>query len=250
MGDIGPKYGYNAKDNGYARFTNVRIPRENMLMKFTKVTKEGEFERRGNERISYATMLTIRSRIPVSCFFAMAKAVTIATRYSMIRKQFKNEAGQEIAIIDYQLQQEKVIPYIAEAYATLFTYQYVYDLALDVVKDAQEKNEFGRLNSTHALSSSVKAVITTDTLKAMEVLRRSAGGHGFSSYSGLPGIQTEVSPTATYEGENTILLLQTARFLIKALNSVKKGKGLPDIVAFLEQTSKLDNHSIKVDTVK
>lgn len=123
-------------------------------------------------------------------------------------------------------------------------------MALDVVKDAQEKNEFGRLNPTHALSSSVKAVITTDTLKAMEVLRRSAGGHGFSSYSGLPGIQTEVSPTATYEGENTILLLQTARFLIKALNSVKKGKGLPDIVAFLEQTSKLDNHSIKVDTVK
>lgn len=46
------------------------------------------------------------------------------------------------------------------------------------------------------------------------------------------------------------MLLQTARFLIKALNSVKKGKGLPDIVAFLEQTSKLDNHSIKVDTVK
>lgn len=43
VGDIGPKYGYNAKDNGYARFTNVRIPRENMLMKFTKVTKEGEF---------------------------------------------------------------------------------------------------------------------------------------------------------------------------------------------------------------
>lgn len=120
----------------------------------------------------------------------MAKAVTIATRYSMIRKQFKNDAGQEIAIIEYQLQQEKVIPYIAEAYAILFSYNHVYDLALDVVKDAQEKNEFGRLNSTHALSSSVKAVITTDTLRAMEVLRRSAGGHGFSSYSGLPGIQT------------------------------------------------------------
>lgn len=102
--------------------------------------------------------------------------------------------------MDYQLQQEKILPYIAETYATLFGYRYVYNLAVDVVKEAQEKNEFGRLNSTHALSSCVKAILTSDTLKAMEVLRRSAGGHGFSSYSALPGLQTEIAPTATYEG--------------------------------------------------
>lgn len=33
-GDIGPKFGYNTKDNGYLRFNQVRIPRENMLMKY------------------------------------------------------------------------------------------------------------------------------------------------------------------------------------------------------------------------
>jgi acyl-CoA oxidase len=47
-GDIGPKYGYNGKDNGYVKFTNYKIPRENMLMKYMKVGKDGEFERRGN----------------------------------------------------------------------------------------------------------------------------------------------------------------------------------------------------------
>lgn len=41
-GDIGPKYGFNAKDNGYVKFTNYHIPRENMLMKFMKVSKDGE----------------------------------------------------------------------------------------------------------------------------------------------------------------------------------------------------------------
>ena len=47
-GDIGPKYGYNAKDNGYAKFSNHRIKREYMLMKYAKVSKDGTYSRRGN----------------------------------------------------------------------------------------------------------------------------------------------------------------------------------------------------------
>jgi acyl-CoA oxidase len=58
----------------------------------------------------------------------------------------------------------------------------------------------------------------------MEILRRSAGGNGFSSYSGLPGLQTEIAPTATFEGDNTVLLLQTARFLVKEFELLEKGK--------------------------
>ena len=37
LGDIGPTYGAAATDNGFMRLHNVRIPRENMLMKFSKV---------------------------------------------------------------------------------------------------------------------------------------------------------------------------------------------------------------------
>lgn len=47
-GDIGPKYGYNNKDNGYAKFTSYKIPRVNMLMKYSKVNKNGEYSRQGN----------------------------------------------------------------------------------------------------------------------------------------------------------------------------------------------------------
>lgn len=32
-GDMGPKFGYHTKDNGWAIFDSVRIPRTNMLMK-------------------------------------------------------------------------------------------------------------------------------------------------------------------------------------------------------------------------
>lgn len=112
-GDIGPKYGYGTKDNGYAKFTNHRIPRENMLMRYAKVDKSGNYERRGNERISYATMLFVRSVIPFACSHGLAKASTILTRYSLVRSQFKDDHNKEIPILDYQLQQDKIIPRIA-----------------------------------------------------------------------------------------------------------------------------------------
>lgn len=48
VGEIGAKYGYNCKDNGYVIFNKYKIPRRNMLMKYTKVSTTGEYERRGN----------------------------------------------------------------------------------------------------------------------------------------------------------------------------------------------------------
>ncbi len=38
VGDIGPKFGFDEVDNGYLKLENVRIPRENMLMKYAKVS--------------------------------------------------------------------------------------------------------------------------------------------------------------------------------------------------------------------
>ena len=40
-GDIGPKFGYNSKDNGFMLFKNVRIPRTDMLRRFAEVSPEG-----------------------------------------------------------------------------------------------------------------------------------------------------------------------------------------------------------------
>lgn len=93
-GDIGPKYGYHAKDNGYVKFTKYRIGREYMLMRYSKVSKDGSYTRRGNEKISYATMLIIRGLIPFVCYGFLAKGVTILTRYSLVRTQFKDSTGK------------------------------------------------------------------------------------------------------------------------------------------------------------
>ena len=74
------------------------------------------------------------------------------------------------------------------------------DLCRTVYLEAKEKEKFDRLNEAHSLASGLKAILTTDCLQGMEVLRRAMGGHGFSMYSGIPGLIGEQSPTPTYEG--------------------------------------------------
>lgn len=44
LGDCGKKEGLDGIDNGFIIFNNFRIPRENLLNRFSNVTEEGKFE--------------------------------------------------------------------------------------------------------------------------------------------------------------------------------------------------------------
>jgi len=66
LGDMGPKFGYNSKNNGWAAFDSVRIPRENMLSRFTKVDREGNFSVEGDVRVLYSVMMDIRTQLLVA----------------------------------------------------------------------------------------------------------------------------------------------------------------------------------------
>ena len=59
-GDLGPKMGYNDKDNGWLTFDNVRVPGSQLLAKFVKVDREGNFKTQGDLRILYSIMLKTR----------------------------------------------------------------------------------------------------------------------------------------------------------------------------------------------
>lgn len=59
-GDMGPKMGYNSKNNGWCSFNNVRIPRDNMPMRYVSVDREGTFSVEGDTRALYSVMMDIR----------------------------------------------------------------------------------------------------------------------------------------------------------------------------------------------
>jgi acyl-CoA oxidase len=44
INDMGVKFGLNGVDNAALKFNNVRIPRENMMNKFSDVDEAGNFK--------------------------------------------------------------------------------------------------------------------------------------------------------------------------------------------------------------
>jgi acyl-CoA oxidase len=93
VGDIGPKIGFHTKDNGFLIMKNVVIPKRNMLRRFISVSKKGHIKKKGDPKVSYATMMTIRQTI--SCIFpkVYGKVIIVAARYSLFRKQFSDKNG-------------------------------------------------------------------------------------------------------------------------------------------------------------
>lgn len=92
-GDIGPKFGFHDKDNGWCTFDKVRIPRRQMLMKFTKVDTDGTFSIEGDTRILFSTMLKTRVQMISATKWVFWGNLLVAVRYSLVRRQFKNISG-------------------------------------------------------------------------------------------------------------------------------------------------------------
>ena len=122
VGDIGPKYGTHTNDNGFLRLDRVRIPRDQMLMRFAKVSREGRYSTPPHAKLAYGTMVVVRATIIAGASSALAAATTIATRYSVVRQQgFQGDSKRENTILDYRTQQYRIFPLIAAAYALHFT---------------------------------------------------------------------------------------------------------------------------------
>ena len=124
----------------------------------------------------------------MAIYYNLSKAVTIMVRYSLYRKQFKDNKGSQMSILDYQLQQEKIFPRIAQTYANFFAVKTIKRVAEDVLKQAHQ-GKYSGLNQAHITTSAVKAIFSKDVIQGMQILRRSGGGHAFNSYSGIPVLQ-------------------------------------------------------------
>ncbi|XP_061779089.1 peroxisomal acyl-coenzyme A oxidase 1 isoform X3 [Nerophis lumbriciformis] len=236
VGDIGPKFGFNEVDNGFLKLDHVRIPRDNMLMKYAKVDPDGTYIKPPSAKLTYGTMVFIRSMIVGESARVLAKSSTIAIRYSAVRHQSEIRPGEpEPQILEYQTQQYKLFPVLAMAYAFTFVGQYMNDTYHRITADIHQ-GDFSQLPELHALSAGLKAFTTWAANSAIEVCRMSCGGHGYSRSSALPDIYVEFTPTCTYEGENTVMMLQTARYLMKSYRQARTGQRLHGMVSYLNES--------------
>ncbi|MFQ6632861.1 hypothetical protein Gotur_011644 [Gossypium turneri] len=243
VGDIGMKFGsgaYNSMDNGVLRFDHVRIPRDQMLMGVSQVTREGKFMQSDVPRqLVYGTMVYVRQKIVADASCALSRAVCIATRYSVVRRQFgSHNGGPETQVIDYKTQQSRLFPLLASAYAFRFVGEWLKWLYTDVTQRLQA-SDFSTLPEVHACTAGLKSVTTSATADAIEECRKLCGGHGYLSSSGLPELFAVYVPACTYEGDNVVLLLQVARFLMKTVSQLGSGKKPVGTIAYMGRSEHL-----------
>ncbi|XP_058798403.1 probable peroxisomal acyl-coenzyme A oxidase 1 [Phymastichus coffea] len=238
IGEIGTKLGMNAVNNGFLGFDNVRIPREQMLMKNSKVLEDGTYVKAPSDKLTYGTMMFVRVVIVRDVARYLAKAATIAIRYSVVRRQGQAKPdGPETQIIDYVTQQHKLFPNLAACFALVWAADWIWEMYNNVTAEL-DQGELERLPELHALACCLKAVATADAAGGVEQLRLACGGHGYMDASNLPATYGLVTAACTYEGENTVLLLQTARYLVKARRQAVSGDALPPTVDYLQLLSR------------
>ncbi|XP_015119156.1 probable peroxisomal acyl-coenzyme A oxidase 1 [Diachasma alloeum] len=233
IGEIGTKLGMNGTNNGFLGFDNVRIPRDHMLMKNSQVLEDGTYIKPKTDKLTYGTMMFVRVVLVTDIARYLSKAVTIAVRYSAVRRQSQIKADQpECQIIDFVTQQYKLFPHLAACLSFSLSAEWIWQMYNSVSAELYQ-GELERLPELHALACCLKAVASSDAANGVEQLRLSCGGHGYMTASNLPATYGLLTAVCTYEGENTVLLLQTARYLVKAYRQAVSGNTLTPTVDYL-----------------
>ncbi|KAL8136642.1 hypothetical protein V2J09_002643 [Rumex salicifolius] len=232
IGEIGMKFGnaaYNSVDNEVLRFNNVRIPWDQMLMRVQQVTREGKVVQSNFPRqLGYGTMVYMRQVIVSNASTALSRAVCIATRYSVDRRQFGSENGHEI----------QAFPLLASACAFRFVSEWLKWLYTDVMQKLQAK-DFSTLPEAHACTAGLKSLTTSFTSDAIDECRKLCGGHGYLCSSGLPELFAVYAPSCTYEGDNVVLFLQVGSFLMKTVSQLGSGKSRGLVEVFEARSAKM-----------
>ena len=238
VGDMGRKVGLNGIDNGYLILDHVRVPRWSLLNKTGDLTPEGQYVSKfktSNERQGAVLGSLSGGRVGICGLAAnnLLMAITISLRYSHVRRQFGPKPGaEELPVIEYQMQQWRLIPYLASAYVwhvfclwfTETYYLMTWRRMSGVEEDPKEAAALGK--EIHALSCAAKPVSTWLARDGIQESREACGGHGYLSVNRIGQLRNTNDANCTYEGDNNMILMQTSNYLLSCYLNVQAGKSV------------------------
>lgn len=232
--DNGHKLGLNGVDNGRIWFDQVRIPRDNLLDRYGTVTEEGVYSSPiTSEGKRFFTMLgtLVGGRVSVgaAALSAAKSAVTIATRYGAMRRQFGPSGEKEIPILDFRTHQLKLMPLIAKGYAISFLTQYVQDRYLGKSKDDEREVE--------ALAAGLKAYSSWNTTDTIQTCREACGGQGYLTVNRFASLKADTDIFTTFEGDNTVLLQLVAKGLLSEYGQQFQDLNFISTLRFIARTA-------------
>lgn len=151
-------------------------------------------------------MVLLRSHMVRGAGMTLARAATIATRYTTVRRQFnvptsrKDAANPalETQVINYPMVQARLFPIIAQSYAMLAAGNKMRSMYESMLSELMQ-GDISSLAEVHAISSGLKSTCTTFAATGVEDCRKIMGGHGYSYFSGISHLWSTYVPSNTYE---------------------------------------------------
>lgn len=249
IGDIGKKMGRDGIDNGWIQYTNVRIPRQFMLMKYAKVDANGVVTEPPLAQLAYGALIGGRVSMAVDSYHFSKRFITIATRYAAARRQFGFKKGEpETRLLDYPYHQRRLMPRLAFVFAMNAASAELTEMhsaatsklaSADTSNPAELQSAIADIKELFSVSAGVKAFTTWATSEIIDQSRQACGGHGYSGYSGFGQGYNDWAVQCTWEGDNNVLTLSTGRSLIQSALAAKKGKKVGAAVDYITRAEQL-----------
>lgn len=216
--DDGYKGGLNGIDNGRLHFTQVRVPRTNLLDRYGSVDEGGNYsspiESRGRRFFTIlGTLVQGRVSLVGAAAVASQLAMTIGVRYGLERRQFPIPGStEEHVLMDYQAHQRRLLPRLANTYAMIFAQDELLTLFHDVFSGKADTEE--QRQDLETLAAALKPYATWSALDIIQGAREACGGQGFLAENRLATLRADLDVYATFEGDNTVLLQLVAKRLL------------------------------------
>jgi len=202
-----------------------------MLSRYSSVDPDTSiYSKPDQPALVYGSMTYVRANIVQHARLVLARAVTIAVRYTIVRRQFQdrdgNKSGPELSVLDYPTVQIRILPLLATTFALHYTGRAMQKVYQSARQDVEQGN-FHTLAYMHSMSSGLKSLCTTLAADGIETCRRALGGHGFGGGSGLIQLNNDYLSKPTVEGDNWMITQQVAAYLIKKMTAAVDSPNAP-----------------------
>ncbi|MGP0221251.1 acyl-CoA dehydrogenase family protein [Paenarthrobacter sp. NCHU4564] len=216
--DDGIKGGLNGIDNGRLHFSNVRIPRTNLLNRYGDVAPDGTYsspiESPGRRFFTMlGTLVQGRVSLDGAAVAASKVALKTAIQYATERRQFNaSSTTDEEVLLDYQRHQRRLFTRLATTYAAGFAHEQLLRKFDDVFSGAHDTD--ADRQDLETLAAALKPLSTWHALDTLQECREACGGAGFLIENRFASLRADLDVYVTFEGDNTVLLQLVAKRLL------------------------------------